>query len=94
MRIIDAIVVFEDGQLSGFSYWLRPPADQLELDGLEEGFDSRVVATVSLAAQQYLESNRRNCTSNKVLKGKNVELAVATPGDRNSGFEAELVKKG
>src|SRR6056297_3996050 len=40
------------------------------------------------------QSNRRNGTSTKVLKGQDGELLVAIPRDRDSSFEPELVKKG
>src|SRR6056297_4254452 len=40
------------------------------------------------------QSNRRNGTSGKVLKGQDGELPVAIPRDRDSSFEPELVKKG
>jgi len=40
------------------------------------------------------QSNRRNGTSAKVLKGQDGELPVAIPRDRDSSFEPELVKKG
>nr|WP_281179117.1 IS256 family transposase [Roseibaca calidilacus] len=40
------------------------------------------------------QSNRRNGTSAKVLKGQDGELPVAFPRDRDSSFEPELVKKG
>ena len=40
------------------------------------------------------QSNRRNGTSSKVLKGQDGELPVAFPRDRDSSFEPELVKKG
>ena len=40
------------------------------------------------------QSNRRNGTSSKVLKGQDGELPVAIPRDRDSSFEPELVKKG
>jgi len=40
------------------------------------------------------QSNRRNGTSAKVLKGQDGELPLAIPRDRDSSFEPELVKKG
>ena len=40
------------------------------------------------------QTNRRNGTSAKVLKGQDGELPVAIPRDRDSSFEPELVKKG
>ena len=40
------------------------------------------------------QSNRRNGTSAKVLKGQDGELPVAIPRDRDSSFEPELVRKG
>jgi putative transposase len=40
------------------------------------------------------QSNRRNGTSSKVLKGPDGEMSVAVPRDRDSSFEPELVKKG
>ena len=40
------------------------------------------------------QSNRRNGTSAKVLKGQDGELPVALPRDRDSSFAPELVKKG
>ena len=40
------------------------------------------------------QSNRRNGTSTKVLKGQDGEMPVAVPRDRDSSFEPELVKKG
>ena len=40
------------------------------------------------------QSNRRNGTSTKVLKGQDGELPIAIPRDRDSSFEPELVKKG
>ena len=40
------------------------------------------------------QSNRRNGSSAKVLKGQDGELPIAVPRDRDSTFEPELVKKG
>lgn len=40
------------------------------------------------------QSNRRNGTSTKVLKGQDGEMPVAVPRDRDSSFEPSLVKKG
>src|SRR6056297_473293 len=40
------------------------------------------------------QSNRRNGTSAKVLKGHDGEMPIAVPRDRDSSFEPELVKKG
>ena len=40
------------------------------------------------------QSNRRNGTSGKVLKGEDGELPIAVPRDREGSFEPELVKKG
>lgn len=51
--------------------------------GYEEGKDA--------AASQ---TNRRNGTSAKVLKGHDGEMAIAVPRDRDGSFEPELVKKG
>nr|WP_323777658.1 transposase [Leisingera sp.] len=39
------------------------------------------------------QSNRRNGTSTKVLKGQDGEMPVAIPRDRISSFEPELVRK-
>lgn len=39
------------------------------------------------------QANRRNDSSTKVLKGRDGELPVAVPRDRDSSFEPELVKK-
>ena len=40
------------------------------------------------------QSNRRNGSTTKVLKGRDGELPLAVPRDRDSSFEPELVKKG
>lgn len=40
------------------------------------------------------QSNRRNGTANKRLKGQDGELPVSVPRDRDGSFEPELVKKG
>ncbi|QPM89581.1 IS256 family transposase ISPye43 [Pseudooceanicola algae] len=40
------------------------------------------------------QSNRRNGTSSKRLKGQDVEVPIAVPRDRDGSFEPELVKKG
>ena len=40
------------------------------------------------------QANRRNGTSTKMLKGRDGELPIAVPRDRDSSFEPELVKKG
>jgi len=41
-----------------------------------------------------LQSNRRNGTSSKALKGQDGELPLAIPSDRERSFEPELIKKG
>lgn len=40
------------------------------------------------------QTNRRNGTSTKVLKGQDGAMPVAIPRDRDSSFEPELVKEG
>lgn len=40
------------------------------------------------------QSNRRNGSTTKVLKGQDGALPLAVPRDRESSFEPELVKKG
>ncbi len=40
------------------------------------------------------QSNRRNGSTIKVVKGQDGELPLAVPRDRDSSFEPELVKKG
>ena len=40
------------------------------------------------------QTNRRNGTSSKILKGQDGEMLVDLPCDRDSSFEPELVKKG
>lgn len=40
------------------------------------------------------QTNRRNGTSSKVLKGQDGEMPVTIPRDRDGSFEPELVKKG
>ena len=40
------------------------------------------------------QSNRRNGSSKKVLKGEDGSLPLAVPRDRDGSFEPELVKKG
>ena len=40
------------------------------------------------------QSNRRNGSPTKVLKGQDGEVPLAVPRDRDSSFEPELVKKG
>ncbi len=40
------------------------------------------------------QTNSRNGTSGKVLKGEDGELPIAVPRDREGSFEPELVKKG
>jgi transposase-like protein len=40
------------------------------------------------------QTNRRNGTSGKVLKGQDGEMPIAVPRDRDGSFEPELVKKG
>lgn len=40
------------------------------------------------------QTNRRNGSTSKVLKGQDGELPVSAPRDRDSSFEPELVKKG
>lgn len=40
------------------------------------------------------QTNRRNGTSDKRLKGQNGELPISIPRDRDGSFEPELVKKG
>lgn len=51
------------------------------------GYDERKEAPLG-------QTNRRNGTSTKVLKGQDGELALTVPRDRDSSFEPELVKKG
>jgi len=40
------------------------------------------------------QSNRRNGTASKRLKGQDGEVPIAVPRDRNGSFEPELIKKG
>ncbi|MFC3836001.1 transposase [Paracoccus rhizosphaerae] len=40
------------------------------------------------------QGNRRNGTSTKVLKGRDGEMPLAVPRDRDSSFGSGLVKKG
>jgi len=40
------------------------------------------------------QTNRRNGSSSKVLKGQDGALPISVPRDRNGSFEPELVKKG
>lgn len=40
------------------------------------------------------QSNRRNGSTTKVLKGQDGERPLTVPRDRDSSFEPELVKKG
>ncbi len=40
------------------------------------------------------QSNRRNGSASKRLKGSDGEVSIAVPRDRDSSFEPELVKKG
>ena len=40
------------------------------------------------------QSNRRNATANKRLKGQDGEVPISVPRDRDGSFEPELVKKG
>ena len=54
--IVEAIDILEDGQLCFSSRLPRPAPDQLGLDRFEEGFDSRVVVTISLAAHRDMEA--------------------------------------
>jgi hypothetical protein len=55
-RVIEAIDVFEDGNLSGPAGLARMPPDQLRLDGLEEGFDGRVIIVFTFPAHGFLEA--------------------------------------
>ena len=41
-----------------------------------------------------VQSNRRNGSSSKALKGQDGELPISVPRDRDGSFEPELVKKG
>ena len=41
-----------------------------------------------------VQSNRRNGSSSKVLKGQDGELPISVPRDRDGSFEPALVKKG
>ncbi len=59
-----------------------PGAELTEHPGYEEGD----VAPVS-------QSNRRNGSSRKVLKGENGVLPLSVPRDRDGSFEPELVRK-
>ena len=40
------------------------------------------------------QSNRRNGTASKRLKGRDGEMPIAVPRDREGSFEPELVRKG
>ena len=54
-RIVEAVDVFEDGQLDVSARVPRPSPNQLSLDRLEERLDSGVVVAVAFAAHRYLE---------------------------------------
>ena len=54
-RIIEAVDILEDGDLSGHACLPRVPPDQFCLDGFEEGFHHGIVVAVALAAHRYLE---------------------------------------
>lgn len=53
--IVEAIDVFEDGHLGVATRWPGLLPEQLSFDGLEEGFDSRVVVAIPSSAHGRLE---------------------------------------
>ena len=54
--IVEAVDVFEDGDLSLPSVVPCVPPDQFSFDGFEEGLDGGVIVTIALAAHRYLEA--------------------------------------
>lgn len=90
------------GLLSGVERAEDLPGDQVLMKELKVKLMERMLVAELTAHLGYEEgevapagqSNRRNGTSSKVLKGWDGEMPVAIPRDRSSSFEPELVKKG
>ena len=81
------------------------PADLLGKNGILEKLTKRIVERALESEMAYhlghekhgkvinVEGNTRNGSSKKTLKGKNGELPIDVPRDRNSTFEPQLVEK-
>src|SRR5436189_2952422 len=83
----------------------KKPEDILGEQGLLKQFSKRVLEralgaelTEHLGYEKhdpagYGSGNSRNGSSEKTLKGKNGEITVEVPRDRNGSFEPQVVKK-
>lgn len=81
-----ALKALQSGQkLTGKDGILTPLIKQLTEAALAAELDSHLA--------QDLEANRRNGTTKKTIKAPSGNFELATPRDRNSTFEPQLVKK-
>lgn len=94
-----------DGLLDQLLKDYRKPEDILGENGLLKRF-SKAVLERALGAELtehlgyekhdpagYGRGNARNGTTEKTLKGKNGEVTIEVPRDRNGSFEPQIVKK-
>lgn len=81
-----ALKALQEGQpLTGKNGILTPLIKQLTEAALSAELDSHLA--------NDLEANRRNGSSKKTIKSSSGSFELATPRDRNSSFEPQLVKK-